>query len=104
MVHASSVAAALAVIPTKDDAPRVIQQFTSIFLVNRFGELWRVYDSHAPEASDRKMPSPGSILPVRLFVALARRSEIRAHTFAPGEAHDTDPASLQRQLDDSSKV
>ena len=104
MVSASSVAAALAVIPTKDDAPRVIQQFTSVFLVNRFGELWRVYDSTAPEGADRKMPSPGSELPIRLFVALARKSEVRAHMFAPGATRDTDPVSLQRQLDASSKV
>lgn len=101
MVSASSVAAALAVIPTRDDAPRVIQQFTSIFLVNRYGELWRIYDSTAPEGADRKMPSPGSTLPFRLFVALARKTELRAHTFAPGENHDTDPVSLQEQLDDS---
>jgi hypothetical protein len=104
MVSASSVAAALAVIPTKDDAPRVIQQFTSIFLVNRYGELWRVYDSTAPEGADRKMPSPGSTFPIRLFVALARKTELRVHTFAPGEAHDTDPVSLQDQLDESSRV
>ena len=101
MVSARSVAAALAVIPTKDDAPRVIQQFTSIFLVNRYGELWRVYDSTGPEGADRKMPSAGSILPVRLFVALARKTEVRVYTFASGEAHDTDPVSLQDQLDQS---
>ena len=104
MVSARSVAAALAVIPTKDDAPRVIQQFTSIFLVNRYGELWRVYDSTAPEGADRKMPSPGSTLPLRLFVALARKTELRVHTFAPGEARGTDPASLQNQLDESLKA
>ena len=104
MLSASSVAAALAVIPTKDDAPRVIQQFTSIFLVNRYGELWRVYDSTAPEGADRKMPSPGSTLSHRLFVALARKTELRVHTFAPGARHDTDPVSLQEQLDDSVRV
>jgi hypothetical protein len=104
MVSASSVAAALAVIPTRDDAPRVIQQFTSIFLVNRYGELWRIYDSSAPEGADRKMPSPGSTLPLRLFVALARKTELRVHTFAFGEGHDTDPVSLQEQLDESVRV
>ncbi|HEY4215516.1 MAG TPA: hypothetical protein VGM67_00175 [Gemmatimonadaceae bacterium] len=104
MSSASSVAAALAVIPTRDDAPRVIQQFTSIFLVNRYGELWRIYDSSAPEGADRKMPSSGSTLPHRLFVALARKTEVRVHLFAAGAAHDTDPVSLQAQLDDSVRV
>ena len=104
MFSASSVAAALAVIPTRDDAPRVIQQFTSIFLVNRYGELWRVYDSTAPEGADRKMPSSGSATPHRLFVALARKTELRVHTFAPGAPHDKDPLSLQAQLDDNVSV
>jgi hypothetical protein len=97
----SSVAAALAVIPTRDGAePRVIQQFTSIFLVSRYGELWRVYDSASPDGTDRKMPSAGSTLPYRIFLALARRSELRAHAFAPGESRDIDPVALQEQLDD----
>jgi len=104
MFSASSVAAAMAVIPTRDDAPRVIQQFTSIFLVNRYGELWRVYDSTAPEGADRKMPSSGSTLPHRLFVALARKTELRVHTFAADTPHETDPVSLQEQLDDSTRV
>jgi hypothetical protein len=104
MFSATSVAAALAVIPSRDDAPRVIQQFTSIFLVSRYGELWRVYDSTAPEGADRRMPSSGSVLPLRIFVALARKSEVRAHAFAPGSARGTDPVSLQEQLDDSAKT
>ena len=100
MVRPSSAAAALAVLPPKDRAgPRVIQQFTSIFLVSRYGELWRVYDSAAPDGADRKMPSTGSSLPYRLFLALARKTEVRVHTFAPGEAREIDPASLQAQLD-----
>ena len=45
MLRSSSVAAALAVLPGKDDSPRVIRQFTSMFLVSRHGELWRVYDA-----------------------------------------------------------
>jgi hypothetical protein len=101
MVLSSSVAAALAVLPTMDDAPRVIQQFTSIFLVSRYGELWRVYDSAAPDGTDRRMPSPGSTLPCRMFLALARKTEVRVHTFAPDESRALDPVSLQRQLDGS---
>jgi hypothetical protein len=105
MVPPSSVAAALAVLPSKDGAePRVIQQFTSIFLVSRYGELWRVYDSSAPDGADRKMPSQGSTYPHRLFLALARKTEVRVHTFTPGDRRDVDPASLQGQLDNSKAV
>lgn len=105
MVRTSSVAAALAVLPTKDGAePRVIQQFTSIFLVSRYGELWRVYDSAAPDGADRKMPSPGSTFPYRLFLALARKTEVRVHAFVDGASRDTDPQSLQDQLDAAKPV
>ncbi len=105
MVRSSSVAAALAVLPTKDGAePRVIQQFTSIFLVGRHGELWRVYDSAAPDGADRTMPSAGSTLPYRLFLALARKSEVRVHTFAPDGSRDVDPQSLLKQLDEAKTI
>ncbi len=101
MGTASSVSATLAVIPNKEDAPRVIQQFTSIFLVGRYGCLWRVYDTAAPNSADRRMPSAGTSLSTRIFVALARKAEERAYSFVPGESHDIDPVSLQRQLDES---
>jgi len=102
MVPPVSAAAAPAAYPTNHGAePRVIQQFTSVFLVSRFGELWRVYDTAAPDGADRKMPSAGSTLPHRLFLALARKTEVRVHTFAPGETRLVDPASLQAQLDDA---
>src|SRR5437763_16886367 len=96
----SSVAAALAVVPTQPASePRVIQQFTSIFLVSRSGELWRVYDSTTPDGVERKMPTASSTHPYRLFLALARRSELRVHSFAPGEPREGDPVSLQGQLE-----
>lgn len=104
MMRSSSVAAALAVLPSPDDSPRVIRQFTSIFLVSRAGELWRVYDADAPTSADREMPSQGSRLPHRLFIALATKEEVRVHTFAERESRDIDPNVLQQQLDASSVV
>ena len=97
----SSVAAALAVLPAKDDAPRVIQQFTSVFLVSRLGELWRVYDADDPDMGERVMPIAQSTKPYRLFMTLARASQRRVYTFAPGASHDIDPVTLQTQLDAS---
>lgn len=101
MIRNTSVAAALAVLPGKDDTPRVIRQFTSIFLVSRAGELWRVYDAESPESASRQMPSAGSRLPCRVFMALARDEQLRVHRFVEQESHDIDPAVLQQQLDDS---
>jgi hypothetical protein len=96
------VAAALAVLPHRGSPePRVIRQFTSIFLVNRVGELWRVYDSAARDGAQRSMPSAESTDPYRIFLSLARQSEVRVHTFPPNASRDVDPLSLQRQLEQS---
>jgi hypothetical protein len=105
MVPATSSALATppaGVSPIRIDAePRVIQQFTSVFLVSRFGDLWRIYDCATSDGSDRRMPSAGSTLSHRLFLSLARKTEIRAYAFSPGETRDMDAQSLQRQLDGS---
>jgi len=102
MIRPTECGAAFAVRPT-DDAPepRVIQQFTSIFLVSRCGELWRVYDSATTNGTDRAMPSPTSTLPFRLFLALARKTEVRVHAFTPAESREISARSLQQQLDRS---
>jgi len=84
--------------------PRVIQQFTSIFLVGRAGELWRVYDSSSPSGADRTMPSSESNARYRLFLGLARKSERRAYTFTADGSREIDPVSLQKQLDASRAV
>ena len=100
-VDDGSVAAALAVLPSKDDAPRVIQQFTSVFLVSRLGELWRVYDCDDPDRGERQMPSAQSTRSHRVFVALARQTQMRVFAFDGIDAKDIDPVSLQGQLDAS---
>jgi hypothetical protein len=84
--------------------PRVIQQFTSIFLVGRAGELWRVYDSSSPNGADRTIPSSESSARYRLFLGLARKSEIRAFSFTADGSREIDPVSLQKQLDASRAV
>lgn len=84
--------------------PRVIKQFTSIFLVGRAGELWRVYDSSSPNGADRTMPSADSNARYRLFLGLARKSEMRAYAFTADTSRDIDPVNLQKQLDASRDV
>ena len=99
-----SVAAALAVLPGKGDSPRVIRQFTSIFLVSRTDELWRVYDADAPDSIDREMPTPTSRRTCRVFVALATKEETRVFTFAERDSRDVEPLVLQAQLDKSATI
>jgi len=95
----SQVVGALAVLPPSDVAPRVIQQFTSVFLVSRTGELWRVYDSDATDGTGRKMPSAGLTPRSRVFIAIAQTSEVRVRRFRADEAHGIRPDELQVQLD-----
>jgi len=104
MIRNNSVAAALGVLPGEGDSPRVIRQFTSIFLVSRTGELWRVYDSDTPDGIDREMPTPTSRRTCRVFVALATKEETRVFTFAERDSRDVDPLVLQAQLDKSAPV
>jgi hypothetical protein len=101
VASSSSVAAALAVLPTDGDAPRVIQQFTSVFLVSRLGELWRVYDTDDPNSDERLMPSSLSTRSYRLFLGLARKTQVRVVEFAERAPRDVDPVSLQAQLEAS---
>lgn len=100
MVSTGSFLAALAVLPANGNAPRVIQQFSSIFLVSRTGDLWGVHDCASPDGPPTT-PSARSSLPVRIFVPLGRKTEMRAYTFAPFESREIDPESLQTQLDES---
>jgi hypothetical protein len=100
----TSIAAALAVLPGEDDSPRVIRQFTSVFLVSRAGELWRVYDVDDPQSADRQMPSPTSQLAWRVFMALARDEQVRVHRFGERESRELDPIVLQQQLDAAERI
>lgn len=101
MFTSDRLAAPPDILPLRNDAPRVIQQFTAVFLVSGANELWRVYDCDVPEAAGRQMPSPSSTSPHRVFVALARTNAVRVHTFAADSRRDIDAASLQQQLDES---
>lgn len=95
-----NVAIALAVLPSNGPEPTVIQQLSSVFLVDRDGGIWRVYDANAVDSAERRMPSV-STFPFRLFVALARQAQTRVHAFERDARRDVDPVSLQAQLDDS---
>ena len=84
-------------------SPRVIDQDACVYLVSRYGELWRVYDTSLPRNTTlRVTPTSNSELPHRVFVALARTPELRVHTFTPAGGRTVDPGSLQDQLDQSS--
>lgn len=50
------------------------------------------------------MPSRESEARYRLFLGLARKSEMRAYMFTADGSREVDPVSLQKQLDASRPV
>ena len=105
MSPTSSLAAVPSATPQQDSAPpRVLQQFTSIFLVSRFGELWRVYDCDEPDGHNRRMPSETRDATGRVFVSLADEPQERLHQFGPSEDRRLEPTLLQAQLERSTRL
>lgn len=98
------MAAVPATAPQQDSAPRVLQQFTSIFLVSRFGELWRVYDCDEADGTNRRMPSEINDATGRVFVSLTDEGQERMHAFGKSEDRRLEPNLLQAQLERSTKL
>jgi hypothetical protein len=84
--------------------PRVIQQFTAIFLVSREGDVWRVYDSDSLHGWGRRMPSDSSDVVSRVFVGIGRATTKRIHHFKSTEDRSLTADRLQAQLDAAKPV
>ena len=89
---------------TDYNAPRSIQRSTSVFLLSRAGELWRVTDTDRPGSVRTTVPSSTSSLPYRVFSALTRAEDVRVYTFPRLGARGIDAATMQRQLDESNEL
>ena len=100
----SPTSSTAAVPGTQDSAPRVLQQFTSIFLVSRFGELWRVFDCDETDGTRRRMPSETHDAIGRVFVALTDDAQERMHAFGKSEDRRLEPNLLQAQLERSTRI
>jgi hypothetical protein len=104
MSPTSSLAAVPSAMPQQDSAPRVLQQFTSIFLVSRFGELWRVFDCEEADGVNRRMPAETHEAAGRVFVALSDEPHERVHMFGASEDRRLEPKLLQAQLERSRRI
>jgi len=87
-----------------EERPRVIQQFTAIFLVSQSGDVWRVYDSESPKGWGRRIPSKNPATRTRVFVGIGQPNGMRVYRFGAEEAREVSAQELQRQLDDSSQA
>ena len=102
MMPSPQPAANVAATPPIDyTAPRTIQRSTSVFLLSRRGELWRVVDTDRPSGMRENIPSASTAFPFRVFNSLTRAGDVRVYTFPRAASHAIDAPSLQQQLDEA---
>ena len=80
--------------------PRVLRQFTALFLVTPLGDIWRVYDCE-PTGRGLRMPSEAGDTRARLFVGMPSARGARLVRLEPDDDHGLSPRSLQRLFDGS---
>lgn len=81
-----------------DTVPRLVRQFTALFLVTPKGEVWRVFDSDEPTGSSRFTPSDSPTMVARVFLGSGTRAITRVYRFGHGESRAIDAERLQEQL------
>jgi hypothetical protein len=81
-----------------DAVPRLIRQFTSLFLITPRGDVWRVFDSNEPTCSSRIPPADDPSVVARLFIGSGKDPAIRIYRFGADEARAISAERLYEQL------
>src|SRR3954468_3875747 len=87
-----------AVMPSTDAVPRLVRQFTALFLVTPVGDVWRVFDSDDATGETRYSPSSDPNVRTRVFMGSGARPVIAVYEFAAGEARSISAERLYDQL------
>jgi hypothetical protein len=87
-----------AVMASTDGVPRLVRQFTALFLVTPQGDVWRVFDSDDASGETRFSPSSDPAVRTRVFIGSGARPSIRVYTFREGEARSIGAERLHDQL------
>jgi hypothetical protein len=75
-----------AIMASTDAVPRLVRQFTALFLVTPQGDVWRVFDSDDATGETRFSPSSDPNVRTRVFIGSGERPAIKVYTFREGEA------------------
>ena len=87
-----------AVMASTDAVPRLVRQFTALFLVTPQGDVWRIFDSAEPSGDTRFAPSNDPHVCSRVFIGSGSQPIIRVYRFLDGEARSISAERLLEQL------
>lgn len=87
-----------AVVASTDAVPRLVRQFTALFLVTPGGEVWRVFDSDDAAGATRYAPTSDSSVQTRVFIGSGARPVVRVYAFNDEESRTISAEQLFKQL------
>jgi hypothetical protein len=87
-----------AVVSSTDAIPRLIRQFSALFLVTPQGDVWRIFDSEGPETETRSTPTNDPHIWARIFIGSGATPVVRVYRFRDGESRSVNAERLFAQL------
>lgn len=90
-----------AVVASTNAIPRLVRQFTALFLVTPQGDVWRVFDSDETDGGSRSSPTNDPGVLARVFIGSGTDPVIRLYRFRDGETRSVSAERLLEQLDAS---
>ena len=81
-----------------DGAPRLVRQFTALFLVTPQGDVWRIYDSDDLSGEMRYAPSNDPGVRARVFIGSGASPAMKVYIFPAGEPRSINAERLYDQL------
>jgi hypothetical protein len=87
-----------AVRASTDAAPRLVRQFTTLFLVTPQGDVWRIFDSDGPDGTTHSAPSNDPGVWTRIFMGSGSNPLVRMYRFRDGESRSISAERLLEQL------
>jgi hypothetical protein len=87
-----------AAVASTDAAPRLVRQFTALFLVTPQGDVWRIFDSDEPDGTTRTAPTNDPNVWARIFIGSGSNPVVRIYRFRDGESRSISAERLLDQL------
>jgi hypothetical protein len=87
-----------AIMASTDAVPRLVRQFTALFLVTPQGDVWRVFDSDDATGETRYSPSSDPNVRTRVFLGSGDRPIIMVYGFNKDEPRSISAERLYEQL------
>ncbi len=89
------------VMASTDGIPRVIRQFSVLYLVTPEGDVWRVFDSEEDARVTRFAATHDPSVSTRIFIGSGPRAVVRVYRFLKTEDRSVSAERLFEQLEES---